>query len=114
MALTTCNNDLNAPVNDHAESSSANANMTLEAMAQFFRAMFANMGNMPPLPPNQQAPRREEDRTTLFANFRKLNPPTFKGNMTAQVARSWLRQVKRLLETMNIQSDQDKVALATI
>ena len=57
MAPTTRNtdrnndvNDINVPVNDQAESSNANVNMTPEAMAQFFRAMFASMGNMPPLP----------------------------------------------------------------
>ena len=69
---------------------------------------------MPPLPPNQPVQRREADRTNLFASFRKLNPPTFKGNTTARVAESWLRQIKRLLETMKIQSEQDKVALAMI
>ena len=99
---TNCNNDINAPVNDHAESSNANANMTPEAMVQFFRAMFVSMGNIPPLPPNQQVSRRETNQTTLFANFRKLNLPTFKGNTIAQVAESWLRQIKRLLETMKI------------
>ena len=90
MAPTTRNTDRNngidVPVNDQAESSNANVNMTPEAMAQFFRAMFASMGNMPPLPQNQPAPRREADRTNLFASFRKLNPTTFKGNTTARVA----------------------------
>ena len=107
MAPTTRNTDRinglnNTPVNNHAESSDGNANIMPEVMAQFLRAMFASMGNMPPLLPNQQAPQREADRTTLFANFRKLNPPTFKGNTTAQAAETWIRQIKRLLETMNI------------
>ena len=118
MAPTTRNTDrsngIDVPVNDQAESSNANVNMTLKAMAQFFRAMFASMGNMPPLPLNQPALRREADRIILFANFRKLNPSTFKGNTTAQVAESWLRQVKRLLETIKIQLKQDKIALVTI
>ena len=99
---TNHNNDINVPVNDHAESSNANASMTPEAMAHFFRAIFAGMRNMPPIPPAQPVPRQEADKTSLFANFKKLKPPTFKGNTTAQVVESWIRQIKRLLETMKI------------
>ena len=38
----------------------------------------------------------------------------FNGDSTPQVAKSWYKQIEQLLKTINVQVDQDRVALATI
>ena len=100
------NESANVPVAPEA------TNVTPEAMAQFMTAFMNRVGNMQPQ--NQPNPRCELDRTALFIKFRKVNPPTFNGDVSPEQAEHWIRNIKRLLETMNIQQEQDRIALATI
>ena len=100
------------PSNESANVPSEAMNVTPEVMAQFMTAFMNHVGNMQPQ--NQPNPRHELDRTALFARFRKVNPPTFNGDVSPEKAEHWIRHIKRLLETMDIQQDQDRIALATI
>ena len=81
-------------------------------VAAIVRVIMEGLGN-----PHRQQPRvkpAEQDRARLLNNFKKLNPPMFNGDSNPQVAESWYKQIERLLGSMKVQTDQDKIALATI
>ena len=81
-------------------------------VASIVRAVMEGLGN-----PHRQQPRAEpteQDRAGLLNSFKKLNPPMFSGDSNPQVAESWYKQIERLLGSMKVQTDQDKIALATI
>ena len=72
------------------------------------------MEGMENLPQQQRGEPSDQGRFGLLSSFKKMNPPMFNRDLNPQVAESWYQQIKRLLETMNLQFDQDRVALATI
>ena len=67
--------------------------------------------------PHRPQPRvepAEQDRAGLLNSFKKLNPPMFNGDSNPQAAESWYKQIQHLLGSMKVQTNQDKIALATI
>ncbi|KAH7859683.1 hypothetical protein Vadar_004230 [Vaccinium darrowii] len=58
-------------------------------------------------------PRGPPPRSSIFSEFRRQRPPVFSGEPDPQVANRWIRQIKKMLETMDVRANIDKIALAT-
>ncbi|KAI8538530.1 hypothetical protein RHMOL_Rhmol09G0110600 [Rhododendron molle] len=52
-------------------------------------------------------------RTRAMNEFCKRRPPTFNGDPNPTVAETWLKEVKVIMDTLGINLDGDRVALAT-
>ncbi|KAH7855849.1 hypothetical protein Vadar_029638 [Vaccinium darrowii] len=61
-------------------------------------------------PPQPHGP---PPRSSIFSEFRRQRPPVFSGEPDPQVANRWIRQIKKMLETMDVRANIDKIALAT-
>ncbi|XP_028120865.1 uncharacterized protein LOC114318205 [Camellia sinensis] len=55
---------------------------------------------------------RQNERTRLFSEFQKQRPPKFKGIPDPKIAKNWLRQIEKMLDTMGITDAADRIALA--
>ncbi|XP_028081961.1 uncharacterized protein LOC114283349 [Camellia sinensis] len=55
---------------------------------------------------------RQNERTRLFLEFRKQRPPKFTRVPDPRVAENWLQQIEKMLDTMGITEDADRIALA--
>ena len=86
--------------------------VTPEDIGRFMRAMMESAGNFPP--PAPRAAPAAQGRASLLISFIKMNPPVFKGDSNPQVAEAWLMQVSKLLEALDVQNDQDKIALVVV
>ncbi|KAH7861368.1 hypothetical protein Vadar_025234 [Vaccinium darrowii] len=58
-------------------------------------------------------PRGPPPRCSIFSEFRRQQPPIFSCEPDPQVANRWIRQIKKMLETMDVWANNDKIALAT-
>ncbi|KAI8559747.1 hypothetical protein RHMOL_Rhmol04G0198300 [Rhododendron molle] len=87
------------------ESSNANPNLT-----QIIQAFVAALN------PNRRNQNRDDEpmtRTRAMNEFCKRRPPTFNRDPNPAVAETWLKEVKVILNTLEIIRDGDRVALAT-
>ncbi|XP_028110649.1 uncharacterized protein LOC114309150 [Camellia sinensis] len=55
---------------------------------------------------------RQNERTRLSSEFRKQRPSKFTGVPNPMIAENWLRQIKKMLDTIGITKAADKIALA--
>ncbi|XP_028096071.1 uncharacterized protein LOC114295985 [Camellia sinensis] len=55
---------------------------------------------------------RQNERTRLFSEFQKQKPPKFTGIPDPKIAKNWLRQIEKMLDTMGITDAADRIALA--
>ncbi|XP_028127580.1 uncharacterized protein LOC114324056 [Camellia sinensis] len=58
-------------------------------------------------------PKRENNKGELIVKFQKIRPQAFSGEPNPYVAEAWIRQVKKILETLEIQNEQDQMSLAS-
>ncbi|XP_028119520.1 uncharacterized protein LOC114317028 [Camellia sinensis] len=55
---------------------------------------------------------RQNERTRLFSEFRKQRPLKLTGVPDPKVAENWLRQIEKMLDTIGITEDADRITLA--
>ncbi|XP_028072240.1 uncharacterized protein LOC114274494 [Camellia sinensis] len=74
-------------------------------VARIIHAIADRVGNIPPQ--NQ-----DQNKSGMIAKFQKLRPHKFLSGSNPHEAEAWLRQIKKLLDTSDIQNEQDRVTMA--
>ncbi|XP_028082584.1 uncharacterized protein LOC114283904 [Camellia sinensis] len=62
----------------------------------------------------QRKNNRQNKRTQPFSEFRKQRPPKFTGVADLRVAENWLQQIEKMLDTIGITKDADRIAFAVV
>ncbi|XP_058218101.1 uncharacterized protein LOC131329060 [Rhododendron vialii] len=90
---------------ENSESSNTNPDLA-QIMQVLVTALNANRRN-------QNRDDEPMTRTRAMNEFCKHRPPTFNGDTNPTVAETWLKEVKVILDTLEITRNGDRVALAT-
>ncbi|XP_058189421.1 uncharacterized protein LOC131307009 [Rhododendron vialii] len=82
----------------------------VQLMQAFITAATANNQNQRGAP---HAPRGPMTRSQALNEFCKRRPPYFQGEPNPTAAEAWLAEIKKILETLDIQEASNRIALAT-
>ncbi|XP_058216665.1 uncharacterized protein LOC131327526 [Rhododendron vialii] len=82
----------------------------VQLMQAFITAATANNQNQRGVP---HTPRGPMTRSQALNEFCKRRPPYFQGEPNPTTAEAWLAEIKKILETLDIQEASNRIALAT-